>query len=186
VKTFIMAAALLREDVKDLRALVIGPTDEEPDYSRECEALADQLGLKGCLEFTGNVQIIEWLPKIHVVALTSLSEAQPLVLLEAGAAGVPCVTTNVGSCAEILNGRPDEVPPFGRGGIVTDVVAPREIARALRTLLTDPSLRKRCGEALQARVRHVYANERAVKAYRELYERCRTQPRRVPAGAGRS
>lgn len=186
VKTFIMAAALLKEDIKDLHALVLGPTDEEPDYFKECEALAGQLGLSGCLEFTGNVSIIDWLPRIHVVALTSLSEAQPLVLLEAGAAAVPCVTTNVGSCAEILNGRPDEQPAFGRGGIVTDVVAPREIAKALKTLLTDAALRKRYGQSLQARVKQVYANERAVKAYRELYERCRTMPGREPAGGRKS
>ncbi|KAB2850814.1 MAG: DUF3492 domain-containing protein [Hyphomicrobiaceae bacterium] len=183
VKTFIMAAALLREDVKELRALVLGPTEEDPDYFKECEALAAQLGLGGCLEFTGNVHIIDWLPEIHVVALTSLSEAQPLVLLEAGAAGLPCVTTNVGSCAEVLNGRPDEEPACGPGGLVTDVVAPRDIARALKTLLLEPDLRRRYGGALQSRVKSIYANERAVKAYRELYERCRTMPSRRPIAA---
>jgi glycosyltransferase involved in cell wall biosynthesis len=182
VKTYIAAAGLLRRQVPDLRALVLGPTDEDPEYFEECRALAAMHGLEGCIEFTGNVPLADWLPQIHVVVLTSLSEAQPLVLLEAGAAGVPCVTTNVGSCAEILLGREDEMPKLGPGGIVTDVVATADIAEAVRSLLEDADMRHRFGDALRQRVRQTYSNHRAVAAYRELYERYRLVPS-APASA---
>jgi glycosyltransferase involved in cell wall biosynthesis len=184
VKSYLSAAARLRRRVPDLRALVIGPTDEDPDYYRECVALSHQLGLGSCVEFTGNVQIGDWLPKIHVVVLTSLSEAQPLVLLEAGAAGIPCVTTNVGSCAEILNGRPDEEPQLGPGGLVTDVVAPADIAEAVHRLLANPGMRRSHGDALRERVKRVYSNERAVLAYRDLYEHYRKLPSLPRAASG--
>ena len=170
VKSYITAAGLVRRRVPGLKALIMGPVDEDPGYYDECAALVGQLGLSDCVEFTGNVAVADWLSQIHVVVLTSLSEAQPLVLLEAGAAGVPCVTTNVGSCAEILLGRDDETPRFGPGGIVTNVAAPDEIAQAVLSLLAAPDQRVRFGDALRERVKHHYANERAIDAYREIYQ----------------
>ncbi len=121
------------------------------------------------IRFLGNVRIEEHLSKVHVVVLTSLSEAQPLVLLEAGAAGIPCVTTNVGSCREILLGREDEVPELGAGGIVTDLVAPEQIADAVCALLNDAELRQEMGRTLKARVGASFASEKASTAYRTLY-----------------
>jgi glycosyltransferase involved in cell wall biosynthesis len=157
--------------VPDVRALIMGPTDEDPEYFEECRALVGQLGMSTTVEFTGAVAIGDWLPQVDVVALTSLSEAQPLVLLEAGAAAIPCVATNVGSCAEILLGHPSEVPNLGQGGIITDVVASADIARAMHTLLSDKAMRRSYGEALRERVRAAYSNERAIEAYRDLYDR---------------
>ena len=106
-----------------------------------------------------------------MVVLTSLSESQPLVVLEAGASGIPFVATNVGSCREILEGRPDENPPLGPGGIITDVVDERAVADAVYRLLRDPALRRRFGETLRARVRATYTSAQAAEAYRQLYAR---------------
>lgn len=169
VKTFITAASLLRRDVPDLRAIVLGPTDEDPDYFAECIAQVEALGVGDCVEFTGTVNIVDYLPKIHVAVLTSLSESQPLVILEAGAAGVPFVTTDVGSCREILEGRADEQPPLGPGGIVTGLVAPQEIANALALMLSDNARRLAYAEALRARVRRYYTSAQATAAYSSLY-----------------
>jgi glycosyltransferase involved in cell wall biosynthesis len=113
VKTYIRAVALLRASVPQIRALLLGPTDEEPAYHRECLDMVAYLGLGDCFEFCGQVRLADHLGRIDVVVLTSVSEAQPLVLLEAGAAGVPSVATNVGSCADIIEGRADESPRLG-------------------------------------------------------------------------
>ncbi len=176
VKTFITAAGLLRERVPNVSALILGPLDEEPEYAAECQALVRELGLEACVTFTGTVNILDYLSEIHVLALTSLSESQPLVLLEAGAASIPFVATNVGSCREILEGRPDEVPQLGPGGIVTNLVAPSEIAAALADLLTDHDKRRRFGDTLRERVRRYYASERAAGSYRDLYRRLIEMP----------
>lgn len=183
VKTFITAAAILRQQVPDVLALILGPTDEDPDYFEACKALVRELGLEGTVEFTGAVNILDYLPRIHVVALTSLSESQPLVVLEAGAAGIPFVATNVGSCREILEGRKDETPSLGLGGIVTDLVAPGEIAAAIGGLLLDPQKRRRYGETLRERVRRIYTSERAADGYRALYKRLIEMPDRPGARA---
>lgn len=171
VKTFVTAAGLLRERIPDLRALILGPTEEDPDYFEQCRTLVRDLGLEGTIVFTGQVNIVDHMPDIHVVALTSLSESQPLVILEAGAAGIPFVATNVGSCREILEGRPDETPRLGPGGIVTDLVAPSAVAEAIGDLLLDKEKRRRYGETLRERVRRYYTSERSAGAYRDLYRR---------------
>ena len=178
VKCFINAARILRARIPDLAALVIGPTDEDPDYMRECEAMVAELGLADTVAFTGPVDIVDWLPRVHVAVLTSLSESQPLVLLEAGAAGIPFVATNVGSCREIIEGRADESPALGPGGIVTPLVAPEAIAAAAERLIRDGELRRRYGAALQARVRRDYTSEQAAGTYRDLYRRLIATPDR--------
>ena len=139
----------------------MGPVDEDPGYTQECRAFARDLDLDGCVEFTGAVNILDYLPDVHVVVLTSLSESQPLTLLEAGAAGIPFVASNVGSCREIIDGRSDEQPPLGRGGLVTAVVAPGETAEAVDTLLINHDMRRQFGETLRRRVRRFYTSEKA-------------------------
>jgi glycosyltransferase involved in cell wall biosynthesis len=170
VKTFIAAASRARAQVPDLLALVLGPEDEDAAYAAQCAALAEELGLEDVLRFLGRVDVRDWLPRIDVVVLTSLSEAQPLSLLEAGAAGIPCVATDVGSCREILEGAPDEEPRIGPGGFVAPLGAPDEIADRCAALLSDPDLRRGMGARLRRRVRRLYGSDRARDAYRGLYE----------------
>jgi polysaccharide biosynthesis protein PelF len=176
VKSFITAAALLKKRIPNLCALVLGPTDEDPEYFAECERLVRDLDVGGTVAFTGTVDIVDYMSRIHVCVLTSLSESQPLVILEAGAASIPFVATNVGSCREIIEGRPDEQPPIGPGGIVTDLVAPGQIADAVGKLLLDPAWRRTCGEALKMRVAHTYTSAQAVAAYAQLYSRLMAAP----------
>ena len=169
IKTFLSAIGLLREDVPDLRALIIGPTDEDDDYYEECRALTTHLGLDDVVEYTGCVDIRTYLGGIDILVLTSISEAQPLVILEAGAAGVPVVATDVGSCRELIEGRSDESPPLGPGGAVTSVAAPQEIAGRLHELLADDAHREACGRTLRRRVHASYNKTDIDRIYGELY-----------------
>lgn len=179
VKAYISAAKILRERIPDLRAYILGPLEEDPDYTAECRKLVADLDVGDCVEFTGAVNIVEYLPKVHVVVLTSLSESQPLTILEAGAAGIPFVATNVGSCREIIEGRSDEQPPLGPGGFITPVVAPAATAEAVERLLRNNDLRRTYGQTLRQRVRATYTSERAARAYTDLYTDLRKRPSRA-------
>lgn len=171
VHTFIDVAHRLRDQFPDLQALVIGPMDEDPDYAEGCIAEVTRRRLTNTVVFTGPVNVAEYLGQIDVMVLTSISEALPLVILEAGAAGVPCVATDVGACREILEGRVIENNAIGPGGMVAPVGANEEIAEAIAALLEDPERLRAYGAALQRRVRQHYRAGAVADAYGALYKR---------------
>ncbi|WP_460451288.1 GT4 family glycosyltransferase PelF [Alsobacter sp. SYSU BS001988] len=181
VKTYIRAAALLRDMVPNVRVLLLGPTEEDPEYFKECSDMVKYLGLSEMFTFTGRVSLHDYLGKVDAIALTSISEAQPLVLLEAGAAGVPSVATDVGSCRDIILGRADEDPQLGPGGFVTPLADPMATAKGLASLLLDPALRRRAGEAIRRRAELHYNKKVVDRMYRGLYEECLTMPDRAAA-----
>jgi polysaccharide biosynthesis protein PelF len=181
VQTFIDVAERLRQQFPDLQALVIGPMDEDPEYARGCIEEVNRRHLAETITFTGPVNVVEHLGHIDVLVLTSISEALPLVILEAGAAGIPCVATDVGACGEILGGRVNENDSIGPGGMVAPVGANDEIAEAIALLLQDPERLRAYGENLRRRVHQHYRAEDVASAYSGLYGRNFAAPQTVVA-----
>jgi glycosyltransferase involved in cell wall biosynthesis len=171
IKSFISAVAVAARAVPNLHAVVAGPEDEDRTYAAECRALVDELGIGERLKFLGRVDVTKLLGEVDVAVLTSLSEAQPLSVLEAGAAGIPSITTDVGACRELIEGTPDENPRHGPGGIVTSIAGIDEIAQAMVRLAGDAALRRRMGESMKARVRARYSSDRSSALYRDMYAR---------------
>jgi glycosyltransferase involved in cell wall biosynthesis len=169
IKTFIRACGLLRRVVPDLRAYVLGPTDEDPDYFEQCRTIVEHLELEETITFTGRVNLREWLGRIDVVALTSISEAQPLVILEAAAFGIPVVATDVGACREMIEGALGESPAIGAAGIVIPLSNPVAAAEAMARLLGDSDFYNLCGAAAKQRLRDHYDKGKLDAAYRDLY-----------------
>ena len=169
VKTFIRACGLLRQSTPELRAMIIGPADENDEYYTECVNLVHLLGLEHTISFTGQVRVEDYLPQIDLLVMTSISEAQPLVMLEAGAAGIPIVATDVGACREIIEGTEEESPNLGAGGIVTPLASPAATADAIFTLLSDTKLYANASETIATRIRHYYNEAIQQQAYRNLY-----------------
>jgi glycosyltransferase involved in cell wall biosynthesis len=184
VKTYIRAVGILRDIVPDVVGLILGPTDEDPGYVRECRQMAAHLGMADQIQFLGRVKLTDWLGRIDVTVLTSISEAQPLVLLEAGAAGVPTVATDVGACREMLLGREGEQPAFGPGGFVTPLSNPLATAQALAELLVSPEKRRAYGEAMRGRVEAHYNKLALDRVYHALYEAMLALPDGVPNEVG--
>jgi glycosyltransferase involved in cell wall biosynthesis len=162
---------LVADEIPNVRVRVLGPMDEDPEYAEMCQRHAKALGLDNNVAFEGKVNVLEELPKVDLIVLTSISEAQPLVILEAGAVGIPTVATDVGSCAELLYGRQPEDRALGEGGIVTPMASPGETAKAILRLYRDPGLRRRMRDAMRERVRKFYDQRDMVTAYDELYRR---------------
>jgi glycosyltransferase involved in cell wall biosynthesis len=172
VKNYLRAVAALHKSLPDLRALIIGPTDEEPAYFKECKESVEYFALQDTVTFTGMVNIDAYLPQIDVLVSSSISEAQPLVLLEAGAAGIPSVATHVGACREIILGKEDEAPKLGAGGIVVPLSDPQALAQGILRLLTDREFHAQCSETMRARVARYYNKQDQYQSYKELYASC--------------
>src|SRR5690606_11495290 len=125
---------------------------------------------------TGKVNVLDYLGRIDVIVLRSISEGQPLVLLEAGAAGMPLVATDVGACREIILGRADESPQLGPGGVVTTLTSPKATAEGMLKLLGDPAFYASCSAAIRERVRRYYDKDDMLDAYGQLYARLIAAP----------
>lgn len=169
VKGFLQAVHILSRSIPGLQAYIVGPVDEDPEYVNECHDLASYLGLDGIVRFTGLVDMNELFPKLDLVVLTSISEAQPLVLLEAGACGIPLVAPDVGACGEIIRGSVEEHPALGSGGIVTPLANPAATAQAVYALLSDRERYNAASDAIRKRVATYYPKSRQVDAYQQLY-----------------
>lgn len=103
IKTYITMAKLLVDKIPEVHFYCIGPTDEDPHYFFECQNLVKSFNLEDCFTFTGRTNVIEYYSFLDILLLTSIREAQPLVILEAWVAGVPVVSTKVGNVAEMLD-----------------------------------------------------------------------------------
>ena len=121
------------------------------------------------IRFVGPRKLAEIYGKLDICVLTSFSEGQPLVILEAHAAGVPVISSDVGACREMLEGRDSEDRELGPSGIVTAVAAPEETAAALVKLARSAALRRQMGQAGKARVRARYAKRQMIDSYRGYY-----------------
>ena len=166
VKTMIQSFAFAKKRVPELKLWIMGPTDEDEKYARECFELVDALGVKD-VEFTGRVDVREYLGKMDFTLLTSISEGQPLTILESYASHCPVIATDVGNCRELIYGPEDS---YGAAGILTHIMNLEEIAQAMVELARDKKTRERMGEAGYKRVHAFYRIDQMKEVYREIYQ----------------
>lgn len=174
VKTFLRAIKMVSSRIENLKAYIMGPTEEDEEYYEECRHLVALLGIQDVVEFTGKVKVTDYLPVLDLIVLTSISEAQPLVIMEANCAGVPAVASDVGSCRELLEGRTARDKALGPSGIVTRVADPVNTGEAILTILQNPKLRKKMAMSGIDRVKTFYResdlNQTYLKIYRDYME----------------
>ncbi len=169
IKTFIRAMRIICAAVPEAQGWLVGPEDEDPAYAAECKALLKSFGLENSVKFMGFQKLDDILPHIGLTVLSSVSEGQPLTTLEGLAAGIPAVTTDVGSCSELLYGNTDEDRALGRAGTIVPIANPRLLAEAALPLLTDPQLWRKASKAGIARVEKYYDETDMLNRYREIY-----------------
>lgn len=169
IKTFIRSVRILRDHLPHAEAWIVGPENEDPDYSRECHELAMALDLQDGLRFFGFQKIDDFLPRIGLLALSSISEGLPLSVLEGFAAGLPAVTTDVGACAELIHGREGEDRALGAAGAVVDMADYQGLAAACARLLTDTEAYGRASRAAISRVERYYDRTRMLSTFDRLF-----------------
>ncbi|AKJ68083.1 hypothetical protein PATSB16_20030 [Pandoraea thiooxydans] len=171
IKTFIRAMFIVKRQLPAAQGWIVGPESEDPDYAQECRDLIDSLGMQASVQMMGFRQIRELLPDVGLVALSSISEALPLVVLEAFAAGVPVVTTDVGSCRQLVEGLEGDDQALGAAGKVVQIADPEKFAQAVLALLTDDDAWRAAQRAGIARVERYYTHTLMEDSYRSLYRK---------------
>lgn len=165
IKTMIQAFAYAKRRCSRLKLWIMGPFDEDPEYAAECFKMVETMNIPD-VEFTGRIQITDYLGWMDMTILTSISEGQPLTILESFAARVPVIATDVGNCKGLLYGEDDE---FGNAGILTHIMNIEEIANAMVRLAEEPETRRQMGEVGYRRLMRKYKIEDMKKTYERIY-----------------
>ena len=167
VKTMIQAFDFAKKKVPNMKLFIMGPEDEDKQYAKEFHDMVESLHLKDVI-FTGRIMVKDYLGKMDFTLLTSISEGQPLTILESYAAHRPVVATDVGNCRELIYGDGDGL---GEAGILTHIMNIEEIAQAMIVLAQNDKLRKQMGENGYQRVMKYYRIEHMKQVYEEIYRK---------------
>lgn len=170
IKTFIKAMGVLLTKKKDVEGWIVGPTEEDEEYARECLDLVAALGLEDKIKFLGFRKPEEILPGVKLLTLTSISEGMPLVILEAFACGVPVVATDVGACKDLIYGQEGEDKALGKAGEIVPLASPKEIARVYLDFLVDREKWQKASLVAQKRVHTFYSQKVFYNNYKMLYQ----------------
>ena len=142
IRHLIDAFALLRADFPDLKLLVVGDGPERANLANQATAL----GVSQDVIFAGQKNPpVHCLRLMNVFVLPSLYEGFPNALLEAMAALVPVVASDVGGVGELV--RHEE------NGLLVPPGSPSTLADAIRSLLLNPEKAKYMATMAYDRIR---------------------------------
>ncbi len=166
IKTMLLAFDHAQKHFPQLELVICGPVDEDPDYTRECQQLLAELGTKQ-VSFAGRIQVRDHIAGFDLMLLTSISEGQPLAVMEGMAAGIAQIATHVGACQELLQGTGSD--DLGAAGLVVPVMDVERIALAIVDLAHHPARRRQMGQAGQTRIQRLYQKQDFLRQYEALY-----------------
>lgn len=157
------AAAIVRQQIPDVRFLIVGPSDDSKADALS-PASAAEAGVADVCRFVGmrdDMPLMYSLMQIFV--LPSHREGVPRSPMEASAMAVPSVVTDVRGCREVVE--------HGRTGLVVPVKNPGALADAILRLLTDRGAADTMGRAARVRAEQVFDERRIFAVVHEEYER---------------
>ena len=148
----------------DVRLSIVGDGPLRADL----EAKVASLGLQEAVRFEGEQPDARpYLRRAQVFVLSSLWEGLPYTIIEAMAARVPVISSDVGGCRELV--------VDGETGLLVRPRDPSALAAAMRRLWSDEGLRRRFGQA-----GHAYAS-RSFRLEDCVDENARTYQERLAA-----
>ena len=162
VDDLLTALDLLQHVRPDLRTLIVGdgPLRGRLEETARAFRLLDGAGFA---RFAGHRNDVpRLLAAADLLVLPSLYEGLPNVVLEAMQLGKPVVATAAPGTTEAV--------ADGETGLLVPVRTPTDLAEAIRTVVGDPDLAHRLGEAGRARVEAEFRAEVMVQRFADLYE----------------
>jgi L-malate glycosyltransferase len=163
---FIRAAASVVQQFPNVSFSIAGDV-LEPGYFHELQALVRDLKLSDRFHFVGGVtNLREHLSSSDIFVLPSRSEGFSNAIVEAMAASLPVIATNVGGNAEAVED--------GISGFIVPSDAPAALSAAITRLISNPSLAKAMGGAGRDLVTEKFTTEammnKIVACYRKLLD----------------
>jgi glycosyltransferase involved in cell wall biosynthesis len=162
----VSAAARLRDEIPPFRILIAGEGSLRPDLERQIAelGLADRIVLPGVIHDLGAI-----MQAADLLAMPSLWEGLPMVLLEAMARKLPVVGTRINGLVDVIE--------ENRHGILVEVNDSDAFAEAVTRLALDPEARRGMGCACRDWVELKYSFSRVYSDLRQVYDRVAAQER---------
>jgi len=143
---------------QDILLVIVGDGEERP----RLETLIEQARVHDSVRLVGRRHdVASFLHAADVFLLTSVSEGIPLTVIEAMAAGLPCVATDVGGVSEVVID--------GQCGLLAPAGNDEALSQHLATLVTDGRRRRAMGESGRQRAFSTFSDRTMHTAYRKLY-----------------
>jgi glycosyltransferase involved in cell wall biosynthesis len=162
VGTFVEAARLLRSKAS-ARFVLVGQPDVGNPASIEVEMLKRWVE-EGVVEWWGwKSDMCAVFSDCHVVALPSLGEGLPTILLEAASSGRPIVATDVPGCRDVVAN--------GINGLIVPPQNPLALAEAMEKLIVHPDMRRSMGQAGRDLVVGRFSSAKINQSTYEVYQR---------------
>jgi glycosyltransferase involved in cell wall biosynthesis len=141
-----------------LRLAIVGDGDERAGLERR----AHEMGIAADVRFLGyRRELRPILAAADLAVLSSDNEGTPVSLIEAAAAGLPAVATDVGGVSEVVN---------QDTGILVPPNDPQALASAILTMTADPSRRQEAGKAARRLALTRYGASRLIADVDSLYQ----------------
>ncbi len=167
LKTLIIAFSYAKQKDDRLKLWMMGSREDDPEYTLECDKLIDRLDVKD-VNFLGNVNVLDYIGKMDLFLLSSISEGQPLVILEAFAAKKPFIATNVGNCKGLIEGEFDD---YGKAGYVVSVTDSLQMAYGILNIASNDELREKMGIIGYNRAVEFYDKDDIYNRYLAVYNK---------------
>lgn len=153
------------QSVPSAHLLIAGKRLDE-SYVRSLSGLAHDLGIADRVHFLDNVtDIPAFNAEIDIFVLPTWAkwrmEGCPVALLEAMSCGRACIATDIPGSRDLIE--------HGSSGLLVPPENPSALSYALTTLIENPTLRMRLGEAARKRVLNHYTIEHEVAAHEQMY-----------------
>ncbi|MDA8562057.1 GT4 family glycosyltransferase PelF [Gammaproteobacteria bacterium] len=169
IKTFIRSLIIIKKQIPNIKAWIVGPTSEDEEYYEECMQLINVLEIKESIDFLGQQQVDKIYNQIDLTVLSSISEGLPLVVLESYSSGVPVVATDVGSCSELIYGSSPEDQEIGVSGLIVKIADPNALGNAIVKIIKDKELWRSAQLAGKERVKRFYSQGDFIDSYTKIY-----------------
>jgi glycosyltransferase involved in cell wall biosynthesis len=156
---------------RNLHLDVLGPTEHVPEYHEACLAKIDSLGLNDKVTIHGTVNVREVLDQFDLLVLPSYNEGQPIVILEAMAAGIPTVGSDVGGVAQqiaddLLTTDGRTIGPCGETVTPGDVV---QMADGIQAVIGNIDAYANYAANARTRVQELFQMHEVMSSYNQIY-----------------
>lgn len=162
VGEFVAAASMLRASNPQVRFVLVGSSDVQ-NPANIPQAQIDRWLQQGDVEWWGYQEDMAsiW-PQAAIACLPSYREGLPKSLIEALATGLPCVTTDVPGCREVVT--------HNFNGLLVPVRTVQPLAQALQLLIDNAALRQEMGHKGRQRALAEFSTGQVIRETLSVYE----------------